>query len=583
MLSRINFPAGMDRRSTSYQSEGKWYRGQWVRFIAGLAETIGGWVKFTDETYEGVCRGLFVWRINDNQTDPRYVAIGTNTNLYVVNLGHIQDITPIRATETLTDPFTTVDGSDMVTVDDTAHGALDGDTVLFSGADPVGGITIDGAYIINNSTANSYTIMAESAATSSDTGGGTVTADYLINVGYVDTAFAYGYGVGAYGIGTWGTPRSSSTITISARTWDLASWGENLVACYRYGDIYEWVSGDARAHIIAEAPELNQGIFVTPEFHLVAIGADNQPMQVAWSNQGDNTDWEPRADNQAGDYNLIGGNQLLNAIPLRAGLSLIWSDTDVFAMTYEGQEPWFTFNKQGSGAGIIGPSAAVEYQGVAYWMGQEDFFYFDGFPRPLPADPVRSYVFGDFNAQQRDKVFAGVNKAYGEIWFFYCSAMSNEIDRYVVFNIRDSSWHFGSLTRTAWVDRSLFLNPLATDTNKHLYAHEEGDDGDGDIIEKTIESAAFDIGDGDNQMDIFGVVPDFDEINGTVTITMLTRDYPNDPATVEGPFNVDGTSQRIDTRAAGRQLSLKYASNQLGGRFRMGGVRYDIQPAGRRR
>lgn len=588
MLRKIQFPPGVDRSSTAYHAEGRWFDMDNMRFYAGEPEKLGGWATLHDTAFLGVCRGITVWREFDETKENRRVAFGTHKKLYIYYAGDIIDITPLRDSGTLgTDPFTTTSGSTTVVVSDMSHGALQGDYVTFSGADPVGGITIDGEYEIDDLIDDdSYEITHSAAASSSATGGGTtVDYEYDINTGFEDTAFTFGYGIGGYGEGTYGTPSTTSNVTVSARTWTLAAWGENLLASHRRGNIYEWdPNTGGRAQLVANAPTDNMAMFVTAEKHVVAVGASSSFMTVAWSDQADNTTWAAAADNQAGSQELGGGRQLLRGMSLGRGVNLIWSESDCFSMTFlPDSDLVFSFEKQGDGAGAIGPNSVAERSGVAFWMSQNDFYMYDGFPRPLPSDAVRDYVFGDLNVFQGSKVYAGTNHQFGEVWWFYCSLNATEIDRCVVYNFREGFWWIGTVARTAWIDRSIYVNPIATSADGFLYIHEEGKNDDGATMEGFIKSAPFDVGDGDAKVDVFGIVPDYARAVGDIDVELDTKDKPNDTAVTNGPYTTTSSSTRVDTRANGRQVAIKFITNSLDGDLRLGAVRFDIQPAGRRR
>lgn len=486
----------------------------------------------------------------------------------------------------LANPFDVTSGSDVVVVNHAAHGRQAGDTVLFDQASSVGGVTIDGDYTVTQVTgANSYTIThSASAASTVSGGGGTVEYRYEINIGRDDAIEAKGYGVGTYGAGTWGTARSTS-ILLSSRTWMLDQWGQNLIACHREGGIYEWnpdVGG--RAVLIRNAPINNVGAFVTEERILVALGPDGDKLRVEWSDQRNNTLWTAASDNQAGGEDITGGNKLIGGVRVGNGTSLIWTDTDAFTMLYTGDNAVYSIRKRGNKAGLIGPHAYAEYGGIVYWMTDSDFrVYTGGFVDEVPRMlAVRDYVFGDLNTEQKDKVYCGVNGVHQEVWWFYPSAGSTENDRYVAFNVLEQVWYTGGIERTAYfygADRT----PIGTDADGYIYDQETGVDADGGALLAEATSGYVDLGDGGQPMRIDSVIPDFDALSGAVTFYILTKDKPQDAEVSDGPYTVTSATSKVDVRASGRQVALKVRSNEVGGDFRLGVWRLDIQPNGRRR
>ena len=587
LLQPIQFAPGFDKRTTSYAAEGRWVDGDKVRSVGGIVETMGGWDRLVqDTTFEGKCRGLLAWRDNDNV---KRVAIGTHRRLYLLSAETVTNITPLRASGSLTGPFTTAAGSPVVTVAHTNHGLDSGTYAIFSGAAAVGGITIDGEYVVTVVDGNSYTITHSSNAGAAATGGGTVGYQYEINVGQADNTDAFGFGVGKYGEGTYGTVRSTSVL-LRCRTWSLDTLGENLIACPRGGDIYEWDPDTAgRAAIIANAPAGNLGIFVTNELHIVALAAGGDKMRVAWCDPNDNTVWTAAAANQAGAKRLKGGSEILAGGPLRAGVYVIQTDSDTFRMSFVAQEPFFTFFSEGEGSGIVGPNAMTSLDGIAYWMGNGNFYFYDGFVRELPQqDDIRDFVFegaaDGLDTGQLDKVFCFTSTLFREIWWLYQSAAaaSGEVDRYVLFNLDEGVWYTGTMARTAWIDKRIFAFPYAAADDGYIYQHESGEDDRTDALRKFITSAPVDLGDGARHMEVLGILPDFDDQAGDVTLTVMTRDHPQGAETSSAYTLATGTD-RLDLREGGRQVAMTFESDTAGGKFRFGRHRLAIQPTGRRR
>lgn len=484
---------------------------------------------------------------------------------------------------TLANPFSTTAGSTTVVVTHTNHGLSDGDYVHFSDGSAVGGITVTGEFSATVLSTSTYSVTAASAASSSATGGGAVTYRYEISIGRDDALDARGYGVGGYGVSTYDTPRSSA-IQLVSRTWYLDNYGQNLLACPRNGDIYEWnpdIGG--RAYRLRNAPTNNVGMLVTEERIVFALGADGDRMTWSWCDQEDNTVWTSTETNTAGTAPPIsGGSEIVGGIKLQGKVALILTDTSVFATQYTGDAFIYSTRRLSGEAGLFGPNAIIEFAGSAYWMSDSDFMVYDGRVAPLPSSDVRSYVFGDINRTQRSKCFAGVNKDFREVWFFYCSAASSEIDRYVIYNVVENTWSVGTLARTAWATKGLYEYPILAGADGYLYSHESGTDADGSAMDTFIVSAPRDIADGGSNMDILMLVPDFKAQVGDVDFYVITKVFPNLAATTNGPYTATPTTDNLDTRCDGRQAAIRIESNVVGGDWRLGQLRVEIQPAGTR-
>lgn len=591
----VVLPPGFSRRSTGVLVEGRWFDGDKVRSVGGVIETMGGWDKYDEDVadaFVGVARMILAWRALD---DTKLVAIGTHRRLYVHSGGTLANATPVRASGTLgADPLTTVSGSAVVTVAHTAHGLQDNAYATAGGAAAVGGITPDGEYEVTVVDPNKYEITHSSAASSTATGGGaSVTYSYEINPGLADNIDGFGWGVGPWGEGTWGTPRTGVSVLLRARTWALWKYGEDVIACPRDGSIYQYdKSVGGKAALLANAPTNNVGVFVAPERHVVAIGAGDNRMSVEWSDIDDNTVWTPGATNQAGSKQIEGGSEIIAGGPLRAGFNLIWTDTALHRMVYLGQEPWYSFRRE-AGSGIIGPNAWAELDGIAYWMQDGNFYEYDGFVRELPnQDDIRNYVFArdaqGVDRDQGEKVFAFVSVLYREIWWLYQSwdASSDEIDRYILFNVDERVWYFGTMERTCWDPARVLDYPVACATDGYIYNHEKGADADGNVLNKSITSSWFDLGNGRMNMDLLGFWPDFDEISGDINLTILTADSPqmakNAPRSDVRAIISTTSDNAEDFRGNGKHAQIELLSQEVGGKFRLGRNSVIVQPAGRR-
>lgn len=394
--------------------------------------------------------------------------------------------------------------------------------------------------------------------------------------GLLDATVNVGYGGSFYGTSFYGTarPDTGSGSFTEATTWSLDNWGEYLVACsVADGKIYEWqLTGVAAA--ISGAPTSNLAILVTPERFLFALGAGGNPRKVQWSDREDNTTWTAAATNEAGDQELQTSGQIMLGINAR-GQSLILTDQDAHTATYSGPPFVYGFERVGSSCGAISRKCAASVDAGVFWMGKRGFFRFAGGSVEKLNCEISDYVFRDINASQQSKIHAVANAQFGEVWWFYPSGVSNECDRYAVYNYRENHWAFGELARTTAIDRGVFKTPMAIDASGNLYEHEVGLDYDGASI--FAESGPISLGNGDSVMKVTSLIPD-EETQGDVTLTFKTRFYPNDTERSYGPYTM---SNPTDVRFTGRQVRMRLDSNALSD-WRFGIPRIEAVPGGRR-
>lgn len=616
-LLRLFLKPGIDKQNTEYGAEGGWIDCDYVRFRYGLPEKLGGWTLFDDlETYfVGAASNIFTWNALDGAP---YAAVGTNKKVYAFYGGAWADITPIRRTVTGTITFDTTNGSTTVTVNDSGHGAIAEDFVTFSGVtgDPGGILNAN----LNNEfevtqvlNANEYTITSPTQATSTATAAGTANAAYQINTGSDQSVVDFGWGTGTWNLSTWGTPRApSAALQLLSQVWQFDNFGENLILQNVGGNIYQWppVSGlNVRATAIAGAPtKSNYALVSTPDRHLVCLGTEStigspstqDPMLVRFSAQEDVSDFVATATNTAGAQRLTDGNRIITGVRSR-GQILIWTDTSLHGMQYLGPPYTFGFQQLGANCGIIGPHASADVNGMAYWMSSDAFFVFDGTVKKIPCT-VQDYVFKDLNVVQSQKVHVGINTQFNEVTWWYCSLTSDFIDRFVTYNYLENTWHIGSLPRTAWADIGSFSKPLATKYEPEsteatistiygltagrssIYNQEDGYNGDGAAIFSYIRSGYFDIGDGDQMLLMSRFIPDFQNQIGNLTVRLLLRPFPQATATPSSldPYVITPTTEKVDTRARGRQIQLRIESDEVGSNWRYGTMRVNIQPDGLR-
>jgi len=615
-LQKLALKPGVNRENTRYTSEGGWYESDKIRFRQGTPEKIGGWQRISSTTFLGVCRSLWNWVTLGSQN---LIGVGTNLKFYIENGGAYNDITPIRATVTLTNPFTTISGSPTVTVVDANGGYTSEDFVTFSGASAVGGLTLNGEYqiTVTPGVANTYTITASSNASSSATGGGTVTAAYQINTGAASVTPITGWGASSWGSGAWGIGETSD---IQIRLWSQANFGEDLIFAPRGGAIYFW---DATAGLTsrgvtlasispvgANVPSVQDLILVSDISRFVfcfgcndLASATKNPMLIRWSDQENATQWTPAATNQAGSLQLSRGAEIIAAKQARQEV-LVWSDSALYALQYVGAPVVWGAQLVGENISIASQNAVAYANGVAFWMGVDKFYMYDGRTQPLPCN-LRKFVFNDFNTAQYRQVFAGTVESYHEIWWFYCSANSSTADRYVVYNYLDNIWYYGTMTRTAWLDSGLRDYPLAATYSNNLVNQEEGVDdnelGASTPIHAYASTAEFDLDDGHQFNFIWRVLPDI-TFDGSTTespsavMTLLPMQNSgsgyNSPASVGG--SNDGTitrsavlpiekfTEQLNTRVRGRQMTMKIESTEAGVTWQLGSPRLDMRPDGRR-
>ena len=496
-LVPLDIPAGVYRNGTEYESKGRWFDTNLVRWHEGRLQPVGGWEKFDADqsAYDGKARGLLAWRGNDGG---RYIAVGTNEKLYASQGGQFYDITPSAFT-----------------------------------------------------------------------------------VGREDGIFGYGFGIGTYDTGTYGTIRTSAT-AIEPSVWHLDNWGEYLVACSSAdGLIYEWqLSPNSVATVLSNAPDDNIGIIVTNERHLVALGADTNSRKVQWSDQEDNNTWTPSASNLAGDLELSTNGRIKTARRVGNDI-LIWTDTDCHLMRYLGPPYVYGIERIGNDCGIVGANAVSVSGGTAVWLSEGGFWIYDGSIKPLQCDALDE-VTDNINRLQQAKTAGGHNSEYGEMWFFYPSENSTENDKYIVWNYRLNHWSVGTLARTCWVDQGAFNEPLAVGANGHLYRHETGwtDDGATRVGQVFAVSGPVELGQGDRLAVVDRIIADDYSNLPSVKATIGTKNTP-EGSYADTEYTINEADGYIDVRLTARQLRVKLEATRDDG-FKFGTLRMNLKQGSRR-
>jgi len=635
-LTKLQFQPGINRESTSYSNEGGWYDMDKVRFRMGYPEKIGGWTKLGIKSFLGSCRALHSWRtiaLNN------YIGLGTNDKYYIEEGQGYYDITPIRETTSAGDvTFAASDGSSTITVTDTNHGAVVGDFVTFSGAVSLGGLVtadvLNQEYKINSIVdSNSYTITAREVnsvaditvdgeytpvavtANSSDSGNGgsSVVGAYQINTGLDTSVFGNGWGAGTWSRGAWNSAAVIDTLTDTLRLWSHDNFGEDLIINVYNGGVYYW---DASVGLTSRAVPLSSlaGASNTPtvaakvivsdvDRHVIAFGANplgssvQDPLLIRFSDQENAADWTPSTTNTAGDLLIGSGSRIVTALETRQQI-LVFTDASLHVMQYLGPPFTFGINMISENVTIASPNSAIAIEDNVFWMGNNEFYTYGGAVQKLPCT-VRDYVFSDFNQNQSEKVFAASNTSFSEVWWYYPSANSANVDRYVVYNYQQNIWYYGTLARGAWIDRGVEQNPIAAGLDGYLYTHENGfDDGSQNpaaAISAYIESSQFDIGDGNNFSFVSRIIPDVTFRDSTVsspsvTFTMKARNFPggnylqedDSIVTKTATVPVEQFTNQAFVRLRGRSMALRVDSNETGMTWRLGSPRMDVRQDGRR-
>jgi hypothetical protein len=613
-LQKLQFRPGIVRDLTGYTNEGGWRISNLVRFRYGFPETIGGWVKNSTNQFLGTCRSLLNWT---TLSGDNLLGMGTHLKYYLERGGQYNDITPLRSTVVLSNPFTATNGSSVINVYDVAHGCLDGDFVTFSGAVSLGGnvtaAVLNREYQITFIDADNYSITVSVVANASDSGNGgaSVTAAYQINVGLDTQVGGTGWGAGAWSRGAWG-----SAVTLSAgntlRLWSQDNYGEDLIFNVRNGGVYYWDVGfglTGRGVTLASlstdptTPTLATQVMVSDrDRHVIAFGANQggstalDPLSIRFASQEDPFTWTATATNTAGDLRLGSGSTIVKAVETKREI-LVFTEVALYSMQYVG--PPYTFGIQmiSNNISINGYNSTVAMDDTVFWMGDTEFYVYTGTTAPLLC-PLKDYVFNDFNFSEKDKVYAALNSEYNEVTWFYPSASSFENDRYITFNYLEKVWTYGMMARTAWLDHGVRQYPQATGPDNYLYNHEFGTD-DGSTTPATplnayIESSPVDIGEGDMFSFVRRILPDVTFINGTndprLDMIIKTQNYPgsnyqsgsSSEIVRTAVVPVEQYTQVKDIRLRGRSLILRVESNRVGTCWRLGSPRIEVQPDGRR-
>jgi hypothetical protein len=655
-LTKLVFKPGVNRDQTNYAGEGGWWESNKIRFLSGFPQKLGGWAKASLSPYLGVCRSLFNWL---PAAGYNFLALGTSSKIYVESGTALHDITPIRTTfttPTTNNCFTTnLTFPTTVTVTINAHGANNGDYVVFIGSTAVGGVPAaslnDVQFLVSNATANTFTITVDTAATSVATGGGAgITAYFYIHSGLDTSASGVGWGAPPWGgFGTtpttgWGIPSATPVsapvrLIYFASRYDVTTDKTDLLFNIRSGPIYYWVT-DTSFTVVPSAgynnavlmssksgansvpDQVGQILYDPQSGILMAFGATTygggvttyDPLLVRWASQSDYLDWNPASSelSTAGFLKLQTGSTILRAIP-NLDETLVFTERSISSVKFIGGTDVFNQTLISSSISLIGPNAVTARNNVLYWMGTDKFFAYNGRVETLPCT-LRQHVFENINWTQSEQFFAASNERFFEIWWFYCSANSPTIDKYVIYNHAEGPegvWYYGDCTngmvRTAWSDSPLRQYPqgVSGDDN-YLYNHEYGTDAGELPMTSYIISNNFDLEpDGDKFMLVRRLIPDVSftgSASGTtpsVDFTLYPRNFPGAAymtSNEEGQdfsrtvtqssgstVTVEQYTNQVFVRARARQMGISIeSSGVLGVNWQLGAPRLDMREDGKR-
>ena len=616
-LTKIAFSPGINKEGTEYSADSGWFDGDRIRFRKGRVETIGGWTKYIGTAIQGVARSLFDWGSADGN---KYLGVGTNLKFYVESGGIISDVTPLRETTSAGDvTFAASNGSSTLVVSDTAHGAVEGDFVTFSGAASLGGNVT--APVLNQEyqvdlvvNANSYNITAKDSAdatitaNASDTGNGgsSVVGAYQINTGtnfYVDST---GWGVGGWGDPAWG---ESVALTVSnqLRLYSQDAFADDLIFNPRAGGVYFW---DESSGISTRAVPLSSlgGATNTPtaalqvmvsdiDRHVICFGcnplgsANIDPLLIRWSDQESIADWTPTSTNSSGGQVLSTGTTIVGAIKTRQEI-LVFTDVGIQAMRFIGAPFIYSFSPVAENVSIISPKAGIAAADAVFFMDREGFYVYRGAVQRLPCS-VLDYVFSNLQFDQRFKIYATTNPDDSEVtWYYPVGNASADITNYVTYNYLEDNWSIGTLDRGAYIHAPTKEHPVAASNdvvnvnNNYLYTHEFGHSADGEPLNAFVASGGIGLGDGESFMAVRRVIPDF-TFRGTTAAVDLSlevkgKDFPLNTETVLATAQIDSTTGQYHLRARSREIVIKINTDGADYGWTLGDLRFDIRTDGKR-
>ena len=656
-LTQIKFAPGIDKQDTSVGAQGRWVDSDNVRFRYGLPEKVGGWASLINQTIVGVVRKQLPFV---DSTGNRYVALGTDKFLLIYFEGQLFDITPFRVNannvqeQFLTSSIAATSGSTTITVTTknggaaVTHGLSIGDMVVFNNfaAGSTGIATADledkVVQVISIPTTSTFTATVPNAATATAADATVDIQPYQV-VGPAEQEYGYGWGISTFGGvvtgGTntgWGVAVAASTQTLEPGLWSLDTFGNVLIATIANGRTYTWDSNIAarfttRASVNTTNflttlnPVASRATLVSPTTqHLIHFGtcttfndaSTQDDMFIRFSDNENINSYDVKATNTAGTFRLQDGTRIVGALTAKETI-LVWTDSALYTMKFVGAPFTFGFEQVGTNCGLIGKNAAVEIDGIAYWMSNNGFFAFDGTVKSLPCS-VEDYVYDDIDTTKGQQINAGLNNLFTEVTWWYPATGSDFNNRYVSYNYGDSAklpagnWYTGVNTnsiRTSWSDTLVYPRPYATRYNESAvgtfpavvgvsglgqtvyFEHETGTDQinpDGSTTALTSFIQSFEFSLQKDQTEYFlamrRFLPNFKKLTGNNNITISVTDFPatDGAATSLSPFTITSSTNFVDTRARGRYASIKLQNTAAGETWRFGTFQVDLQPDGRR-
>jgi hypothetical protein len=516
---------------------------------------------------------------------------------YTVDAGETATATVVAGGAT--SDFAVTNGSATVTVTLANHGLATGEVFTVGVSTTIGGVVISGLYAIASVVdANTFTITASSVASSTTTGfenGGNARIEYLLPSGYAVNTALTGYGIGDYGAGDWGLAGVAQTF-VQLRQWALSNFGQDLVASPTNGAIYYWAPPSPTPAVVvdASAPIYNRSMFTMSQVQMIVgigseTGGNQYPTLVRWCDAGNFADWTASVTNQAGSFQIPTGSQCIAGLAVGLG-ALIWTDVDLWSMTYQGLPFVFGFNRVGTRCEAISAKAPAVIGNSVLWPSNKQFFRYDGSGVTPLECPVWDFFYTTADFSQSTQIFSATNTLFNEVaWYFpigvdapQYGVVAGDIG-YVKFNYLESLWDYGVLPRTAWVDNSPVGNPIGADPTGLLQQHETTNDANGAPMISWLRTGYFDIMDGTDYAFVDLLIPDFSSgVGYTVQFTVYATDYPGQTPRQYGPYPATPTTEYINVRVRGRQAAIEIRSEDLGSFWRLGAVRYRFAPDGRR-
>ena len=637
---------GIDKQNTDSGAEFRWIDSDNVRFRYSLPEKVGGWSSLVTDTIVGVTRKMHAFvDLNGN----RYVAIGTDKFLLLYFEGQLFDITPLKTTLTSA-TIATTNGSPTCTITKNSHNLNVGDIIQLDNVTLPGGTGYtasqfeDKNFQVITKTTNTFTITQSSNAGATVSTGGSLSIKPYEPVGPAAQSYGYGWGIDTWGAGNWGEAASASDVSLEPGLWSLDNFGEVLIATIANGKTFTWNAGAASAtsnrasttttnFATGSNPTASRLTLVSPTTrHLCHFGTETtigntgtqDDMFIRFSDQEDINDYAATSINKAGDFRLQDGTKIIGALKAKESI-LVWTDNALYTMKFVGAPFTFGFEQVGTNCGLIGKNAAIEIDGVAFWMSPNGFFMFDGTVKSLPCS-VEDFVYDSIDTTKGQQVTAGLNNLFTEVIWYYPSTNSEYNNKYVVFNygekMKGGVWYIGTEARTSWIDAVVYPKPFATkfDINSTgtfpvvigqtglgqttLFEHEVGTDqvnpdGTTTTVTSFVKSYDFDLEQrtrsargqpagpsiaGEVFLSMRRFVPDFKTLQGNAKVTLAVKRYPqqSETATSLSPFTITPTTDKKDTRARGRFVNVKIENDSVSESWRFGTFKIDIQADGRR-